>query len=130
MTADGKIATANAKPRFSLLPLKILTGVVRVFAYGAKKYGIGNFLKAALADGAPERYYDALLRHFGEVQEPDSTFTKQTLSTLDEESGLPHIDHMICGLIMLRAILVKEGVLPIDPGMGKEPPAKQEMRLG
>lgn len=38
---------------------------------------------------------------------------------LDAESGLPHIDHAIAGLVMLRARMCKAGALPADPGEAK-----------
>ncbi len=119
--SDGKVKMAKAKPKFAMIPLSALTGLARVFAYGGKKYAPGNFLQAKFEDGAPERYLSAVFRHWSRMQEATGLFTRKSLAALDDESGLPHIDHAICGLIMLRQILVKDLILPEDPGEGKEP---------
>lgn len=125
MSADQKIAAAAKKPPLLLIPLLYLYGVARVFAYGVKKYALGNWHRATLDDGAGERYLSATTRHMAAMQNADGTVTPASLAALDDESGLPHIDHAICGLIMLRGIMVKCGALPADPGEGKEPPKKQ-----
>ena len=120
---DGKIAQAAKKAPLDMVPLRSLKGAARVLRYGTKKYRTqGNFLSATLGDGAGGRYHGAALRHLSECQEPSGVFSVESLAAIDDESGLPHIDHMICGLLMLRAILVKDGALPEDPGEGNEPP--------
>lgn len=124
VVADYKVVTAAKKAPLSLVPLRALLGAARVFAYGAKKYAAGNFLNAGLADAPGERYLSAALRHLLELQHPNGVIDRASLSALDDESGLPHLDHLICGLLMLRSILVKEGVLPEDPGEGKVPPSR------
>lgn len=120
--SDQKIKTAAGKPALNLVPLRALKGASRVFTYGGKKYAVGNFLKAAMEDGAGGRYIGAELRHMSDLQGLDGQFTPESLAGLDPESGLPHIDHMLCGLIMLRSIMIKDGVLAEDPGEGLEPP--------
>jgi len=122
---DQKITQANKKPRLASIPLRALMGVARVFGYGAKKYAKGNFINATVADGAIERYFDATERHLAGMQNIDGTFDVESVAHLDEESGLPHFDHLLCSLIMLRAVLIKEDVLPLDPGEGNEPPPKK-----
>jgi hypothetical protein len=114
--ADKKIDQAAKKADLGLIPLKALYGAARVFTYGSKKYAEGNFYEAMLADGAGRRYISALLRHCSEMQLSNGLHTPSSLVELDEESGLPHIDHAICGLLMLRSILAKDGALPVDPG--------------
>jgi len=121
---DSKIAWADKKVPLQMIPLKALYGAARVFAYGRKKHGAGNFLRATMKDGAGERYAGADLRHLSERQNLNGIWDDKSLAARDEESGLPHIDHEIATLLMKRAILVKEGVLPLDPGEGKEPPKK------
>jgi hypothetical protein len=121
---DSKIAWAAKKVPLMAIALKSLFGCARVFGYGRKKHGAGNYLLASLSDGAGERYMGALLRHGSEMQELDGTWTKESLTRLDSESGLPHLDHLIATAIMLRGILTKEGALPMDPGEGLEPPKK------
>lgn len=115
--ADLKINQAAKKADLGLIPLKALFGAARVFSYGAKKYAEGNFYEAFLEDGAGRRYISALLRHGAEMQEPNGLHTPSSLAERDEESGLPHIDHAICGLLMLRSIMTKCGALPADPGV-------------
>lgn len=119
--SDQKIFMAAKKAILGLLPIRALCGVARVFGYGAKKYAAGNFHTATLADGAGQRYVSAALRHLLEMQEPNGLHTPSSLAALDDESGLPHIDHVLAGMVMLRAIMIKDGALPIDPGEGKDP---------
>lgn len=120
--SDQKIKSALGKARLGLIPLRLLCGVARVFAYGAKRYAPGNFHNATLDDGAGERYVSGAMRHLSAMQCDNGLHTPESLAALDEESGLPHIDHAICGLVMLRSIMVKCGALPADPGEGLEPP--------
>ncbi len=118
---DAKIKQASAKVPFFAIAFRALKGVCRVFGYGRKKYSAGGFL-AGTDDEAPDRYLGAALRHLADCQNLDGTYTWASLSKLDDESGLPELDHAICGLIMIRGICVAKGVLPEDPGQGNEPP--------
>lgn len=119
---DSKIVAAANKVPLDLVPLAALKGPARVYGYGSKKHGAGNYYNAVLEDGAAARYAGGMLRHLSRIQEPNGLFTAKSLAVLDEESGLPEIDHLICGLLMLRTIATKCGALPEDPGVGKEPP--------
>lgn len=107
---DEKIKTSAGKPPLQLIPLGVLNGVASVFRYGATKYSDGNFLLACTSDGAVGRYVGACLRHLSRLQ--GLSGLHEFPDDRDDESGLPHIDHAIASLIMLRAILTKEGVLP------------------
>jgi hypothetical protein len=118
MSTDHKIAAAARKPSLGLIPIKALYGMARVFGYGASKYAPGNFLLATLDDGAGERYVSAALRHLADLQGLDGLYSAESLAAIDAESGLPHLDHALCGLLMLRAILIKEHALCADPGAG------------
>lgn len=120
--SDKKIKTAAGKAPLGLVPAQALVGAARVFEYGARKYAPGNYYSASLSDGAGRRYVSAALRHLAEMQLPNGLHTADSLAAIDPESGLPHLDHVLCGLMMLRSILVKDGVLPADPGPGREPP--------
>lgn len=122
MAEDLKIKTAAGKAPLQMLPLRAYIGPGRVTQYGRKKYAPGNYLRATLGDGCGERYAGAALRHLAAMQEDNGLWTRESLGRLDVESGLPELDHAICSLIMLRSILVKEGVLAEDPGEGKDPP--------
>lgn len=82
-TAPGRKDDAG-KLRYSLLPVAPLRRVVEVLEFGARKYGVGNWMK--VPDGRV-RYTDALMRHVeawrgGEL--------------LDPETKLPHLAHAIC----------------------------------
>lgn len=112
---DQKIKTAAGKVPLNLVPLGALKGAARVFAYGAQKYAKGNWYTAT-DDEFGERYVGGALRHLAAAQQPSGVFDLQSLTWVDEESGLPEIDHMICGLLMLRGLLTKRGALPEDPG--------------
>lgn len=115
--ADHKIKTAAEKSPLNLIPLRSLTGAARVFQHGAIKYEPGNYIRATLEDGAIGRYAGATLRHLAELQGIDGMHGGA--ACLDAESGLPHIDHAIASLVMLRSLLIKEGCLPEDPGHTK-----------
>lgn len=112
---DQKIKSSADKPPLGMIPDSALTGAARVFGYGAVKYAPGNFLQASLEDGAGARYISAARRHLAAMQQPNGLWSAESLGRLDDESGLPHIDHAICSLIMLRAIMIKDGALPEDP---------------
>lgn len=105
----------------NLIPLRALKGAARVFGYGAKKYKPGNFLEADDKE-IGNRYIGAALRHLSDSQDPNGLYTYESLAELDAESGLPEIDHIICGLIMLRGLLIKHEILAEDPGEGNDPP--------
>ena len=114
--SDMKIKTAAGKPDLALIPLTALHGVARVFAYGARKYERDNWKLAADKD-APRRYMAAILRHLSAMQDDPLA--------LDEESGLPHVDHLGCSVVMLRGLLNIHHGAQVDPGEGREPPAKE-----
>lgn len=123
MSNDQKIKTSAGKLPLDMLPLSSLAGAARVYGYGGRKYAPGNF-HTADDDDIARRYVGGLLRHLMLAQNPNGLFDLAHIAALDDESGLPHIDHAICGLVMLRALLIKRGVLPLDPGIGNEPPSK------
>lgn len=120
MSQDQKIKTAAGKIPLDLVPLRSLQGAARVFAYGSRKYAKGNWYRAT-DDDFGNRYVGGMLRHLCDAQQPDGSFDFSSLASLDVESGLPEIDHMLCGLIMLRGLLIKRGALAADPGVGKDP---------
>jgi hypothetical protein len=79
----------TGKPRWSLLPWEQVEDVVKVFTHGAVKYSDDNWKKI---DNIPDRYFSAGMRHIN---------SWKTGSKNDEESGLPHLAHAICCLLML-----------------------------
>lgn len=77
------------KPDLSFLPTEALVGAARVFAFGARKYARDNW-----RGGMPwTQPYAAVLRHLTAWLEGED---------LDQDSGLPHLDHALCTLMMLR----------------------------
>lgn len=79
----------SGKPNLTLVPRRILTAIARVREYGCKKYGDPeNWRKVE-----KERYRDAAFRHFlAYLDDPQGT---------DDESGLPHLDHLACNIAFL-----------------------------
>lgn len=73
----------NEKPRVDLLDPLALEGLAKVLTFGAKKYAEHNWrggLNYSRLVGAALRHIFAILR--GE--------------DIDEDSGLPHVDHLGC----------------------------------
>ncbi len=103
------------KPPLGILPLRALVGAARVLANGDAKHAPGDWIKIPLLQ-ALKVYTDAELRHRSATQELSGLFTAESFSNLDAESGLPHIDHQIMNLIILRALMIRDGILPEDPG--------------
>lgn len=79
----------DGKADWSLMPLHLLEGTVRVWMYGAQKYAAWNWAKG-MAWTIP---YACCLRHlFAWFRGEDN----------DPETGESHIDHAICNLMMLK----------------------------
>ncbi len=86
----------GAKPRWDLLPFDALDEVAIVLKYGAEKYAARNWEKG-MAWG---RLLGAALRHLS---------AWAIGIEIDAESGLPHLSHAACCVLMLLA-LAKRGV--------------------
>lgn len=126
---DMKKGRRGLKSPLQWIPLWALQGVARVFDYGARKYAPGNWQRAGHEENpeqAFEDYASAALRHYAAMQEACPVGTVDW-SAVDDESGLPHLDHLICSLVMLRGISQVAGYLPADPGTGKGPLATFEV---
>lgn len=83
----------TGKPRVSLIPRAAMLGMARALSYGEKKYGTHNYRNGL----SYSRLSDAVLRHFLDFLEGIDN---------DEESGLPHLDHALAGLAMLKFMTV------------------------
>lgn len=82
----------QGKPRLSLVPPSLIEAVGRVRTYGTEKYGSPDNWKTV----EPWRYKDALMRHLCEyLRDPNS---------VDEESGLPHLEHIACNVAFLLEV--------------------------
>jgi hypothetical protein len=78
---DGKVP-------LDLIPLSALIECARVFDYGRKKYAAWNWAKG-MDWSVP---YGCLLRHMAAWFDGEDS---------DPESGLPHLGHAMCNLVML-----------------------------
>jgi hypothetical protein len=89
----------KGKTRFDLYPLDAYEGCTKVLTFGAEKYTPNGW--KTVPDGK-NRYYAALIRHLNaqmkHVEEGGEGLA------LDEESGLPHLDHAQCCLVFLREV--------------------------
>ena len=85
------------KPRWELLPLQCLGGMVDVLTFGAGKYDDDNWKRAMddLNSDMPDRTFGSLMRHLLRIQEDG-------LSARDSESLLYHIDHLMCNVLFLK----------------------------
>jgi Domain of unknown function (DUF5664) len=105
----------TGKPPLDLLPLDLMTGLSRVLEYGQGKYGRNNWRQ-----GAPATEQVAcLLRHLQPILEVLNSEDYRDSALLDDESGLPHVDHMLFNVLSLRLALETEYSLRRDPGLPK-----------
>lgn len=104
------------KAPIDLIPLRALIGAARVLEYGnSRKDGRqpGDFIDRPL-DGV---FYASTLRHTMELQRLQGGVTLETLAARDVDSGLPVIDHIITNLLIIRALAIRDDILPEDPGL-------------
>ena len=91
MEYNQKIKADDGKDDYTLVPVSILRAIAKVRMYGVKKYpkgGVDNWKQVEA-----ERYRKAAYRHFlSYIEEPDG---------VDDESGLPHIYHLVTNLAFL-----------------------------
>jgi hypothetical protein len=80
------------KPRVDLLDPLALEGLAAVLAFGAKKYAANNWRGGI----SYSRLLGALLRH---------TFAILRGEDVDQESGLPHVDHLGCCWMFLSNMM-------------------------
>lgn len=78
------------KLRMDLIPPEAERAMAAVLTMGAEKYGPNQWRGVA-----PERYEAALRRHLLAWKEGE---------TLDPESGLPHLAHLLCNAAFLVAL--------------------------
>jgi hypothetical protein len=84
------------KPKWYLLPWKVIEGVVKIMTFGAAKYTENGWKSVPQAK---ERYFSAMLRH---------KMLMDSGEYLDPESGLPHWAHFCCNAIFLGHFYRKE----------------------
>lgn len=76
-------------PPIHLVPLDVVENIGKVLTYGAQKYSDNSW------QNLPDfwkRYKAALLRHLTAIDKGE---------LIDPESGLPHIDHVLCNTVFL-----------------------------
>lgn len=78
----------QGKVRPTLVPASLVLAVAEVREYGCKKYNDPNNWRKV----EPQRYRDALYRHFLAYLSGEKH---------DKESGLPHLWHMACNIAFL-----------------------------
>ncbi len=110
---DSKIAAAAAKIPLHTIAYRALAGVARVFQFGRRKHGAGNYINATDVD-APSRYVGGVLRHLAACQGRGGIYSWESIAARDKESGLYELDHAICGLIMLRDVAIETGAMLED----------------
>lgn len=79
----------EGKSRMDLVPLDTIEAVGKILGIGAKKYGENNWQELP---NFWSRYKAALLRHLAAIDKGE---------LIDQESGLPHIDHVLCNAVFL-----------------------------
>ena len=94
----------DGKMRPTLISPHALQGLMAVLEFGARKYAPRNWERGL--PGGLEPILDSLLRH---------VFAMMRGEEVDQESGLPHIDHVLCNA-MFYSHLSKVG--PSGGGQG------------
>ena len=88
---NQKIKADAGKLKLSLVPTEIIRAIARVRMYGNAKYPEGGPDNWKSVEN--QRYRDALLRHvLLYIEDPYG---------VDEESGLPHLEHVACNIAFL-----------------------------
>lgn len=85
----GGVKFDYGKPDYSLLPPEAIDGVVRVLTMGATKYGRRNWERGL----SYSRLFAACMRHLWAWWRGEE---------LDPESGLSHLHHAACNIVMLQ----------------------------
>ena len=103
----------GGKPRLSLVPAEAIEAIGIVMTHGAEKYGEASYRQIE-----PKRYRDALMRHVCKwLKDPYG---------LDEDSGLPHIWHIITNAAFLCELDIPKHT-SVKPISKKFPLSKEEL---
>ena len=93
----------SGKLRYDLYPTDAYEGCTKVLTFGANKYSPNNW---KLVEDAKNRYYAALMRHL--IAQKEHIDGGGAGLLLDDESGLPHLDHAQCCLVFMRHLTNNE----------------------
>ena len=85
---NDKIKYDYGKPRLALIPPESISAIGEVMTYGVAKYYEDSWREVE-----PKRYRDAMMRHL--VSYLENPYG------VDEESGLPHLWHLITNAAFL-----------------------------
>ena len=86
---DQEVKRDAGKLRLTLVPREIIRSIARVREFGVRKYPDPTSWRRVEI----ERYRDAAFRHFlAYLDNPQG---------VDDESGLPHLDHLACNIAFL-----------------------------
>ena len=85
------VKSDKGKPKLSLVPRQIIWDIAAIREYGNNKYPDGGPDNWRSVE--PDRYRDAAYRHF--LRYLDNP------SSVDDESGLPHLWHLACNIAFL-----------------------------
>ena len=92
---DQRVKTDAGKRRLELIPTSLYESLGDVLTSGAEKYGDWTWTRVSA-----DRYVGALLRHLCRyMDDPDG---------LDDESGLPHIAHVLCNAMFLNHYVIEK----------------------
>lgn len=95
--ANGGVKYDAGKPRMDLLPPDALIAIAEVFTFGAEKYDAWNWAKGMRGG----RLVASLHRHMAAYQLGQDH---------DEESGLHHLAHAGCCVMMLLGLHLRDTV--------------------
>ena len=90
---DNTAKADQGKPILSLVPTAIIYSIEAVRQYGTRKYHDPNNWKQVDV----QRYWEATLRHVMAAWE--------NYMSVDEESGLLHIEHIACNLAFILELI-------------------------
>lgn len=96
-TGQAGLKDDSDKLRYDLLPWGALEGLARVLTFGAKKYAPNGWKSVP---NGKERYEAAMLRHLAALKRGE---------VIDLDSGLPHIDHLVCNAVFLSELSLLRG---------------------
>lgn len=88
MDRDQTAKHDAGKLRMELIPPQVLEALAEVLTFGADKYGDNTWQQVA-----PDRYVGAGGRHY--------TAWRKDPNSVDEESGLSHLKHLLCNVAFL-----------------------------
>ena len=92
---DQTVKRDAGKLRMELIPPEVLEALAEVLTFGAEKYGDNTWQQVD-----PDRYVGAGGRHY--------TAWRKDPNSVDEESGLSHLKHLLCNVAFLVCFEAKK----------------------